>query len=141
MSQNTVTITEESLRVLVEEAEDTLTAISDPAYDKSHIEQAVEEGYAALSEQEQTEGVVAIVDVEPDWTGVYVDGELVEEGHTYHKTQMLTRVINDLDVYSTENYHFESPDPWKGLPEQFENLTDTYPQWDVSPYPQWGDSE
>ncbi len=73
-----------------------------------------------------TEHYLQKVSVEPDWCGLYVDGELFREGHDYESESHLIEAINNHEGDMSVDTYGINPEEWHGLPDTFEELEDMY---------------
>jgi hypothetical protein len=69
---------------------------------------------------------LTVVTFEPDGIGVYVDGDLHDEGHGYMEGDILRGIIEsdiEIDKCQTDHFHF---DRWKGMPKTLEECEEMY---------------
>ena len=69
---------------------------------------------------------VLVIDIEPDWFAIFVDGELEAEGHPYQQDGALDKIVNRNSDVTIERGWFE-PDTWQGMPQTLDEAKDLYP--------------
>jgi hypothetical protein len=69
---------------------------------------------------------VTVVEFEPDWVAVYVDGELYGDGHHYQLARLLKELLTeDYDVSEVNGEWFD-PETWKGTPDTLSEVGEVY---------------
>lgn len=70
---------------------------------------------------------ITIIDFEPDWAALYVDGELRYEGHQYNKEDWLKELLEEGGFKVDEMYCGESATrPWQGTPATLGEAEEMY---------------
>jgi hypothetical protein len=69
---------------------------------------------------------LVVVDVEPDWFGFYLDGDLYAEGHRYQKEDSYQSLLEGEDGAMEVTHTHLTPDTWHGMDDTLEGLRETY---------------
>jgi len=63
--------------------------------------------------------------MDPDWVGIYIDGELYKSHHHYEEARIIRDAINEHDITEAESM-WASFDTWNGDPQTLDELREMY---------------
>ena len=68
---------------------------------------------------------IHVIEVEPDWYMLYLDGDLHSSGHLYEKEDEITGFLKSENSYNLTT-EWVNPDKWKGDADTLEEAKEMY---------------